>query len=303
MRQPWNDWWRGRRVVFLSGTAGDTRRYRCEYQGEQLRLLGALAEATAVEDGAAPALANELDSVDCVILHRVEWSAEVACLVAVARERAVPTIFDTDDLAFEPAAGLSWFLGFDRDERRRSFKAQQQRLAECSAAVSYEVGVEALRRLRARVPEVEIAFFGSSDRELGDVPFPFRNLGVLEAPAVAQAMNDADILLTFSLTKISKVPFEGMACGCAWSISIFRMCRAWSSSALACSPRSIRSSSPMLCSCSSRIRRCGRNWGRAEPMLSESAHGSAPLHFSRRRSGKRCSSGGSPANASAAEVG
>jgi glycosyltransferase involved in cell wall biosynthesis len=79
----------------------------------------------------------------------------------------------------------------------------------------YEVGVEALRRLKELSQSVEIVFFGSPDRELGEVPFPFRNLGVLEAPAVAQAMNDADILLTFSLTNISNVPFEGMACGCA----------------------------------------------------------------------------------------
>jgi len=79
----------------------------------------------------------------------------------------------------------------------------------------YAVGVEALRRLKLARPEVEVVFFGSSADELGDVPFPFRSLGVLDASGVAQAMNDADILLTFSLTNISNVPFEGMACGCA----------------------------------------------------------------------------------------
>ena len=45
--------------------------------------------------------------------------------------------------------------------------------------------------------------------------FPFTNLGVLDAADVASAMNDAHILLRFSLTNISNVPFEGMACGCA----------------------------------------------------------------------------------------
>jgi len=79
----------------------------------------------------------------------------------------------------------------------------------------YATGVEALRRLKLARPEVEVVFFGSPADELGDVPFSFRNLGVLDAAGVAQAMNDADILLTFSLTNISNVPFEGMACGCA----------------------------------------------------------------------------------------
>jgi glycosyltransferase involved in cell wall biosynthesis len=79
----------------------------------------------------------------------------------------------------------------------------------------YAVGIEALRLLKELCPQAEIVFFGSRDGELGEVPFAFRNLGVLDADGVARAMNDADILLTFSLTNISNVPFEGMACGCA----------------------------------------------------------------------------------------
>ena len=79
----------------------------------------------------------------------------------------------------------------------------------------YDVGIEALSLVKRACPNIEIAFFGSSTAELGDVPFPFTNLGVLDAGDVASAMNDAHILLTFSLTNISNVPFEGMACGCA----------------------------------------------------------------------------------------
>jgi glycosyltransferase involved in cell wall biosynthesis len=79
----------------------------------------------------------------------------------------------------------------------------------------YETGVEALRLLKEMHPDVEVVLFGSHDRELGDLPFAARNLGVLAADEVASAMNDSDILLTFSLTNISNVPFEGMACGCA----------------------------------------------------------------------------------------
>ena len=79
----------------------------------------------------------------------------------------------------------------------------------------YEVGIEALRRMKATRPDVEIVFFGTRTDELGDIPFEYRNLGVLDAAAVAAAMNESHVLLTFSLTNISNVPFEGMACGCA----------------------------------------------------------------------------------------
>jgi glycosyltransferase involved in cell wall biosynthesis len=79
----------------------------------------------------------------------------------------------------------------------------------------YELGVEALRRVKAAHPEAEIAFFGSPSSELGQVPFEMTNLGVQDAEGVAQAMNHSHILLTFSMTNISNVPFEGMACGCA----------------------------------------------------------------------------------------
>ena len=131
----WNAWWSGRRVVFVSGTAGDTRRYRCDYQAEQLRLLGATAEVVAYEQ--EPELAvDELVASDCVVLHRLEWDERVERLVALARERAVPTVFDTDDLTFEAdaAAELAWFVGLDEAGRRASFERQQTTLAACSAA-------------------------------------------------------------------------------------------------------------------------------------------------------------------------
>jgi glycosyltransferase involved in cell wall biosynthesis len=77
------------------------------------------------------------------------------------------------------------------------------------------VGIEALRRVKAERPNVEVVFFGTQTEELGHIPFEFRNLGVIDAKAVAAAMNESHILLTFSLTNISNVPFEGMACGSA----------------------------------------------------------------------------------------
>ena len=79
----------------------------------------------------------------------------------------------------------------------------------------YELGVEALRRFHERRPDADIVLFGAREEELGSLPFPARNLGVLDAAELAAAMNEAHVLLSFSLTNISNVPFEGMACGCA----------------------------------------------------------------------------------------
>jgi GT2 family glycosyltransferase/glycosyltransferase involved in cell wall biosynthesis len=79
----------------------------------------------------------------------------------------------------------------------------------------YRLGIAALALLKDRCPDVDIRFFGSAEEELGLVPFEFRNLGVLTPAGAAGAMNDAQVLLTFSLSNISNVAFEGMACGCA----------------------------------------------------------------------------------------
>jgi glycosyltransferase involved in cell wall biosynthesis len=79
----------------------------------------------------------------------------------------------------------------------------------------YGLGVDALARLKLRMPDVDILFFGSPDGQIEDVPFEFQNLGVLSPTEIADAMNRAHILLSFSLSNISNVPFEGMACGCA----------------------------------------------------------------------------------------
>jgi len=79
----------------------------------------------------------------------------------------------------------------------------------------YELGIEALRMVKRQRPEVEILLFGSSDEELGPMPFQATNLGVLTAEEVARAFNLAHIVLTYSLSNISYVPFEAMACGAA----------------------------------------------------------------------------------------
>lgn len=80
----------------------------------------------------------------------------------------------------------------------------------------FDLGVEALERVARERPDVEICMFGAEDEELRGVRFPFTNLGVLGHHELARAMNDAHILLCFSLSaNVSWVPLQAMACGCA----------------------------------------------------------------------------------------
>lgn len=80
----------------------------------------------------------------------------------------------------------------------------------------FDLGAAALERIAKERPGVEICLFGAEDEELRGVRFPFTNMGVLSHHELARAMNDAHILLCFSLSaNVSWVPLQAMACGCA----------------------------------------------------------------------------------------
>ncbi|AFZ20917.1 rhamnosyltransferase WsaF family glycosyltransferase [Allocoleopsis franciscana] len=78
---------------------------------------------------------------------------------------------------------------------------------------NFAVGVEALDKLHQQNPDVQIKLYGME--EAIELPFPYQNLGVLTQSEAAEAMRSSDIHLSFSLTNISTVVFEAMACGCA----------------------------------------------------------------------------------------
>ena len=79
----------------------------------------------------------------------------------------------------------------------------------------YEIGIEALRRINAQFPYAEIMTFGSKDEELGILPFPGKNLGVLTQEQMRKTLKDVHILLSLSLSNVSYVTFEAMAFGTA----------------------------------------------------------------------------------------
>lgn len=117
---------------------------------------------------------------------------------------------DVIDFALDPQFTLTTPLGKRGDPVRVLFFARPSLPRR-----GYELGVEALRLVKEAHPEAEILFFGSSDRELGRIPLEACNLGVLDGQSLADEMNASHVLLSLSLTNISNVPFEGMACGCA----------------------------------------------------------------------------------------
>jgi len=116
------------------------------------------------------------------------------------------------DFAVDPA-----IFHLTRDPAERATPARVLFFARPGLARrGYALGVAALRALKQARPDVRIAFFGATDDEIADVDFAIENLGVVSHEELAQAMNDASILLCFSLSaNISWVPLQGMACGCA----------------------------------------------------------------------------------------
>ena len=79
---------------------------------------------------------------------------------------------------------------------------------------AYEIGIEALRLVKGRLPEVTIELFGA--REFSPPPpFEYVSRGMLSHDELARLFSSCDVGLVFSLTNPSFVPLEMMACGCA----------------------------------------------------------------------------------------
>lgn len=96
-----------KKVLFISGIDGDTRRYRCFHQQEQLDSLGITTEFRESDD---PQLLVDVLDYDVFVLHRVPYNQLVGIVIDIAHLRGKPVIFETDDLVFDPA--LYEHIGF-----------------------------------------------------------------------------------------------------------------------------------------------------------------------------------------------
>ncbi len=87
------------RVLFLAGIDGAPLRYRAFLPAEALGLLGVHTDVRYYRDLSVPALAA---AADAIVVYRVPATSEVLALIAQARGRGVPVLFDVDDLIFDP---------------------------------------------------------------------------------------------------------------------------------------------------------------------------------------------------------
>jgi glycosyltransferase involved in cell wall biosynthesis len=77
---------------------------------------------------------------------------------------------------------------------------------------AFELGLLSLERVVARHPEVEVVFVGGGLDEYV-IPFPHRVEGVLDAEELALLYNECDVAMVLSMTNVSLLPLELMACG------------------------------------------------------------------------------------------
>jgi len=77
---------------------------------------------------------------------------------------------------------------------------------------AFELGVLALNRIKSRFPNVDIKIFGWQEKRK-DIPFQYKNLGILSQKKLGDLFRKSTIGLSLSLSNVSLMPFEMMACG------------------------------------------------------------------------------------------
>lgn len=98
---------------------------------------------------------------------------------------------------------------------RKNIRRKKQTLVFYARFVTprraFELGLAALQLVLKQYPELEIIFHGW-DTSSQPVPFAYTNAGILADEERARIYCEATVGLAFSLTNISIVPFEMMAC-------------------------------------------------------------------------------------------
>jgi glycosyltransferase involved in cell wall biosynthesis len=87
------------RVLFVVGIDGAPLRYRAFLPAEALGLVGVHSDVRYYRDQSVPSLAQ---AADVIVMYRVPATEQVLALIAEARARGVPVVYDVDDLIFDP---------------------------------------------------------------------------------------------------------------------------------------------------------------------------------------------------------
>jgi glycosyltransferase involved in cell wall biosynthesis len=139
-----------KRILFVSGTEGDTRRYRCFHHQEQLALRNIQAE---FRESVDPQLPVDVLNYDIFVLHRVPYSPLIGIVINMAHLQGKPVIFETDDFVFAPE--LYEQIGYvdtlspeDARQFHQNLKRQAEtfQLCDCVLTTTEFLAGEATRR-------------------------------------------------------------------------------------------------------------------------------------------------------------
>lgn len=86
-------------VLFIAGGVGDSARYGCQHQAEELEVHGIKCSIT-VQDN--PFLTNYVDKFQVFIFHRTLYTPSVQKLIEKIKATGKTIIYATDDLVFDP---------------------------------------------------------------------------------------------------------------------------------------------------------------------------------------------------------
>ena len=77
---------------------------------------------------------------------------------------------------------------------------------------AFEMGLLALERVAATHADIEVVLFGG-DLDEYEIPFRHRCVGILDFEELASLYSECDVALVLSMTNLSLLPLELMACG------------------------------------------------------------------------------------------
>lgn len=146
-----------KQVLFISGIAGGTRRYRCDHHREQLALEAVRSKLHVHELGDAPDLdlVADLFESDLLILHRTAFDPWLETIIKLARLSGIPVVFETDDLIFdaEIADQIELIQNMppeEADRFRRSLRGQEEAFRAADAVLTTTAALAAEAESRGK---------------------------------------------------------------------------------------------------------------------------------------------------------
>ena len=113
--------------------------------------------------------------------------------------------------------GDCYRFSYDRELYHRKCKTHEKRriffyARPVTPRRDFELGIIAIAKLLKKLPDTEVVLAGWDVGEM-DIPFPYRNLGIVNVSDLSEAYANCDLCLVLSHTNLSLLPLEIMASG------------------------------------------------------------------------------------------